>query len=298
MKIEQKKLTEALVDVIRESSVSASNGVLTIPLSSSFVTVIPVQTVGDEDVEAKLRVEARKYIPAPLNDVKLDWAILNQYGDERSQVYEVLLAAIQNEAFDRYQEVLQSLKMVSQPTEIEVFSTIRSVYRTNDPAIAIIDLGAETSKLYVVEEGSLQRIHRVYDGGATCTKRIADLLEIPFAEAENKKRNYHQNDEHARDIYRAYTSSIERSIQEFKRIIDEYEARQGEQIGRIVLTGGAASFPGAAAYIGDLLAREVTHAEPFDRVAYPAFMEDTLTSIGVSFATALGAALRTFESQE
>jgi len=295
-KLEQETLTEALVDVMRESSVTAKDGVLTIPLSASFVTVIPLETTADETIESKLRIEARKYIPVPLSDVTLDWAVLHEYGNDDARVHEVLLAAIQNDAYERYQSLMRAVKMVSQPSEVEVFSTIRSVQQSDDTMKAVIDLGAETNKLYIVRDGSLERIHRVYDGGATCTRRIADMLEVSFEDAENLKRTYRQGGDRARDIYRAYTSSIERSIQEFKRVIEQYETRQGEQLGGVVLTGGGASFPGVSQYAGDLLARPVTHAAPFDKVAYPAFMEDTLNEIGVSFATALGAALRPFET--
>jgi Tfp pilus assembly PilM family ATPase len=36
-------------------------------------------------------------------------------------------------------------------------------------------------------------------------------------------------------------------------------------------------------------------ANPFSKVAYPAFMEDIMDEIGPSFTVALGAALRSFE---
>jgi hypothetical protein len=48
-------------------------------------------------------------------------------------------------------------------------------------------------------------------------------------------------------------------------------------------------------YLKDVLGREVQRANPFSKVAYPAFMEDVMKEIGPSFAAALGAALRVFE---
>lgn len=293
--LEHERLVEALVDVIRESGVKATDGVLAIPFDSSFVTVVPITVKKGEQVAAKITVEARKYIPVPLTDITLDWSELNTYGDNETRVHEILLAAIQNDALQRYQKLMSAVKMVSQPSEIEVFSTIRGAFRSDDSTLAILDLGAETSKLFIVKDGALERIHRVYDGGTNCTKRIAHLLNVSFDEAENMKRTYSETVPHARDIYKAYVSSLERPLQEFKRVIDQYEARNGEQIGRVVLVGGAALFPTVQAYVGDVLNKDVGLVRPFDRVAYPAFMEDALKEIGVSFATALGAALRPFE---
>jgi len=60
------------------------------------------------------------------------------------------------------------------------------------------------------------------------------------------------------------------------------------------LTGGGAAFldmPKIASY---LLDRSVELVNPFNKVAYPAFLEDTLIEIGPTFSVALGAALRPF----
>ena len=296
--LEQKRLVESLVDVIRESGVKARNGVLAIPLSASFVTVVPISVKKGEKLEAKINVESRKYIPVPLSEVILDWSLLNQYGDKDVEVHEVLLAAIQNDAYARYEELMSEINMATHPSEIEMFSTIRGAFDAKDTTLTIIDIGAETSKLFIAKDGALERIHRVYEGGTNCTKRIAHLLGISFDEAEEMKRAYTDDMPHARDIHKAYVSSLERSVLEFKRVIEQYEARSGEKIGRTVLTGGAAQFPAVVPYISDVLSRKVEVAKPFDKVAYPAFMEDTLGEIGMTFTAALGAALRPFEATE
>ena len=41
-----------------------------------------------------------------------------------------------------------------------------------------------------------------------------------------------------------------------------------------------------------MLSREVALADPFAKVAYPAFMEDILKQVGPSFTVAIGVALR------
>lgn len=292
--LEPKKLTEAVVDVIRESGVQANSGVLAMPLDDSFVTVVPITVKPGESLEAKIRVEARKYIPVPLSDVLLDWTEISQYGDAKAKVHELLLAAIQNESFARYQKLMSEVGMAGEPAEIELFSTVRGVFRPEDTTLGIIDLGAQTSKLYLAANGSLERIHRVYEGGTTATKRIAQLLDVSFKEAENLKRGYTPESEHAEDIKKAYFSTIDRTAQEFKRVIEQYEARSGATLGRVVVTGGGAVFPGVEKHLSDALNRDVFKAKPFGKVAYPAFMEDTLAEAGLSFATALGAAMRPF----
>lgn len=293
--LSQEKRTEAVTDVIRESGVTGKSGAMAMPLYSSFLTVIPLPAGSQEDIATRIPVEARKYVPLPLNDVALDWSELPAIGAGATNVKEVLLAAIENQALASHRELFSSIGMVGEAAEIEAFSLIRSMWRSKDTTLAIIDFGARSSKLYIVRGGMLERLHRVAVGGREITRLAAEKLNIGFEEAENRKRAYDRSQEEGQALYQVMTSVLEGPLMEFGRMIGQYEARLGEQIGRIVVTGGVASSPNALAYVKDRFARPVELAHPFSKVAYPAFMEDTLKTIGPSFGVALGAALRRFQ---
>lgn len=291
------KRIEAAVDAIRESGITAKNGVLSLPLSESFVTVISLNLKNGEDLRSKVHVEARKYIPVPLADVKLEWSELQQIEDPKNPplTREVLLAAIQNTALAEMKQMLDVLQMQSQPSEIELFSTLRGITKDTDTSLAVIDLGAQMSKLYISQDGSLQRIHRVASGGAQVTANLAQSLSVSFEEAENMKRNVVKGGVHSDEIEKLMRNNFNRPLVEFKRVLKQHELRTGAPIARVVLTGGSATFNGFIEYAKYVLDRDVMLANPFSKVAYPAFMEDTLTEIGPLFTVALGAALRPFE---
>lgn len=291
----EQKRVEAVSDVMREAGVSGRSGALAIPLSSSFLTVIPVTVSPQEDLSARIPVEARKYVPLPLTDVSLDWSELPPIGTNQTNIKEILLAAIENKALTEHRALLTSIGMKGEAAEIEAFSLIRSLWRAKDTTLVIIDFGARSSKLYVVRNGVLERVHRVGQGGREVTKQIAERLKISFEEAENKKRAYDRATEEGGVIFQIMTSILDSSLAEFGRLIGQYESRVGEQIGRIIITGGVSSSPYVLQYVKDRFARPVELADPFAKVAYPAFMEDVLKEIGPSFGTALGAALRKFQ---
>ncbi len=289
------KRVEVVTDVMRESGVTGRSGALAMPLSSSFLTVIPVTLGQNENLAARIPLEARKYVPLPLTDVTLDWNELSPLGANAAGVKEVLIAAIENKALAEHRQLLSSIGMVGDTTEIEVFSLVRSLWRVKDTTLAIIDIGARASKLYVVRQGQLERLHRVAVGGREISRLISERLNVPFEEAENRKRSYDRATEEGMSMYQIMTNVLDGPLSEFGRLIGQYESRVGEQIGRIVISGGVASSPFALEYIKDRFARPVELAHPFAKVAYPAFMEDTLRSIGPSFGVALGAALRRFQ---
>lgn len=291
---DQKKV-EAVSDVMREAGVASRRGSLAIPLSSSFLTVVPINVTPQTDIAAVIPVEARKYVPLPLTDVSLDWTELPPVGEQKTNIKEILLAAIENEALAQHRALLTSIGMVGEATEIEAFGLIRSVWRQKDTTVAIIDFGARSSKLYIVRNGILERTHRVAVGGREITKRVADALKLEFEAAENQKRSYDRASEMGATIFQIMSTVIEGPLIEFGQLIGQYEARLGSQIGRVVLSGGVAASPYALEYVKDRFARPVEISDPFAKVAYPAFMEDTLKNIGPSFGVALGAALSKFQ---
>ncbi|MEX0930722.1 MAG: type IV pilus assembly protein PilM [Candidatus Paceibacterota bacterium] len=294
VKLDQKKRIEATVDVLRESGVTAKKGVLSIPLSVSFMTVIPLTLRENEDLENRITVEARKYIPLPLSEVALDWSELSGPKKKKQLSTEVMIAAIEHATVKEYKDTLQAIGLASQPSEIEAFSLVRALGQDDDTTLAVIDIGASTSKLYIAREGMIERIHRISIGGLSISKRIAELCNVTIEQAENLKRSYTESGEHANDITKATNSVLEGIMQEFSHLITQYETRNGEKIKRVVLSGGVSAFPGTLPYVREALSRNVMVGNAFDKVAYPAFMEDTLREIAPSFGVSMGAALRLF----
>jgi type IV pilus assembly protein PilM len=295
--LEAKKEQQALVDVIRESAVKAKNAVFAMPLASSFVTTIQLEASKDEDLTSRVRVEARKYIPVPINDVTLDWAEIKSEESAKKEktLRDILMVAIQNDALTRFKVLMQFANLKEPPTEIECFSSLRAAFKPEEKNIALIDVGAVSTRLYLARGGLLQRMHRVRAGGALVTKKISEALQISFEEAESRKRSILTGDNYYRDMNKAHQAVYERSLMEFRQVIHEYEKKTGESIDSVYIAGNGVLFPAMKQAMADSLQREVQYVNPFAKVAYPAFMEDMITELGPTFHVALGAALRVFE---
>jgi len=294
--LDAKQEQQALVDILRESAVKAESAVFAMPLSSSFVTTIKFTADEKEDLTARVRVEARKYIPVPINEVTLDWAEVSTADSTKEKGQrDVLVAAIQNDALSRFKVLMQFVNLKQPPTEIECFSAIRAAFSTEEQHVAVIDVGAVSTKLYLAKDGLLQRMHRVRAGGAVATKRIAEALDMSFQDAEVLKREVTKDHPQFRDIQRAHHSCYERPLLEFTQVIREYESEMGVEISAVYLAGSGALFNSFKQFVADTLEHEVSFLNPFTKVAYPAFMEDMTSELGPTFHVALGAALRMFE---
>jgi len=295
--LDSKKERQAVIDLLRESAVKAKDTVYCIPLSGSFITVFNLETdAKNEDVSSRIRVEARKYIPIPIANVVLDWVVIESIKIDDVIKHTILLVAIQSEIVKRITALRSSTGLGFEPNEIECFSTIRSVYVPphNEAEQIILDFGAGTTKIYILREGMLVRMHRVRGGSASCTEEYASKNSISFEEAESIKVSLTLNEKNFIEYQKIYHNTFSRVLSEVTQVIKSYEKDTDITIEHVTLTGGGALFPGFDSYVANTLQRQARLAQPFESVAYPAFMEDTLRAIGPSYSTALGAALRFF----
>jgi type IV pilus assembly protein PilM len=289
--LNSKQEQEALVDAIRESAVKARQAVFAMPLSASFISTTTLDVDEYADLSAQVRVEARKIIPASLSEVTLDWAELEAVAGQTGRP--VLIAAIQNSAIERLSVLMQFVGLQDSPTEIECFSTSRTV--PSNVSTIVMDFGASSAKMYISNDGVLNRMHRINVGGTQVTQQFAELQETDFETAELKKIQITDESAEYVSLKGVYSKVYGRALREFRQVIDHYQSAHDIQINKIYICGGSGLYVGFNKMIYDSIGITTEYINPFTNVAYPAFMEDAMKEIGPSFVPALGAALRHFE---
>lgn len=290
-RLKPNKLIEAFVDILREASATAKRVAVAISYNSSFSTIIAVPEEDPEKITEMIPVEARKYVPVPLADVSIDWFPVSARSEQKTT--KILLAAIHNDALSRYETMVRGANLTEVSQEIELFSTIRTVVNQEDGTVAVIDFGAGSTKLALVHKGVVGKSHSVLMNGVDLTAAIARIKNIEFRVAEEQKRLQglgivSENPE----LEKAFVTILERGFREIHTVMKRYESEEGLTIEKVILTGGGALLAGLIPYTKDMLSYPVVLANPFSKIAYPAFLEDTLKEAGPSFAVALGAALR------
>jgi len=291
------KLVEALVDILREAEATGKKAYYAFSYSSSFTKIINVPTIDEDKIATILPVEARKYVPLSLTKVTLDWLALSTR--ESTNDTEVLLSAIYNESIKRYKEILSGAELIGVESEIELFSSIRSVVMPTDTTVAILDLGASSTRLYIVTKGLVRKTHSVPMSGVEMTRVLEKELEVDFAKAEEIKRTYGLVPDNADlRIRKVLTQTLTRGMREIHTVISRYEAEENIQVEKVALSGGASLLRGLDTFVTDIVSKPVVFADPFNKVAYPAFLEDTLKASGPMFAVAIGVALRAFQQVE
>ena len=312
VKLTPERTAEALIDLMREANVTGRGGGLSIPFSSSLISILTLPKVDGEALKRMVPIEARKYIPVPVSEVALDWFVIPEDEGEKSAFdrigqsvdqprpkgQEVLLVAIHNATVQNYQLIAKAAGLDVQFYEIEIFSAIRSSLGRGIAPVLMVDIGASTTKMYVVERGVVHLTHLVTSGGQHMSETLALSLGWEFEKAERVKRERglvasaaYSSDENQK-IREALLSTLSRVFGEINRVLLSYGQRYNKNVSHVVLTGGGASLPGLAEEAKTNLNAEVEVADPFARTEAPAFLADVLRQIGPSFAGSVGLALR------
>jgi Tfp pilus assembly PilM family ATPase len=123
---------------------------------------------------------------------------------------------------------------------------------------------------------------------------IAETMKLSIGEAEEAKRQmgFVTGDGYDPRIVGALTRPIERIVGETKRVLARYESEGSEKIAKVYLTGGGTALRGIVESFATSFGIPVVPANAFSKVAYPAFLEETLKEAGPAFAVAIGIALR------
>ncbi len=288
------KMIEALVDILREAGATGKDAAFALSYNSSFTATIPIPTLDMERIPAMIPIEARKYIPIALSKVSLDWSPISVH--EENKITNVLISAIFNEVLDEHNTIMSGSGLTTLVSEIEIFSSIRAALSPKDETVAIIDCGAGATRLYIVRNGSVGKTHSVLLSGVTLTQALSETLGVEFREAEVIKRTVgllgKENDSR---IQKTLGTGLERGLREMHTVIKRYEESERSTVDTVILSGSGALLQGLPQYIQDMFSKPVRIADPFSKVAYPVFLEDTLKVAGPSFSVAVGVALRAFQ---
>ena len=300
-KLNDKKASEIIADVVRETGAQAKHAAIGIPLRNSFVTMVEMPPLSDEELKEAMQYEARRYIPIPVSEVVIDWWRMPEEKQPRAdgQVFsknvtaKLLLVAVPKDVVEKYKRIVTDAGLEPTAFEIETFSMIRSIISREHSGVVVVGFGAVTTKMTILDKGIIRASHSFDKGFQDMTIALSQSLGVDFERAETIKREVglSSKPEH-QGILKVITPLVDYILIEVERFAMGYSRKYGVPIAKIYIAGGGASLNGFVDYMVKKFGIEILVANPFSKVEYPAFFQPVLREIGPSFAVAVGLALR------
>ncbi|PIR46567.1 MAG: hypothetical protein COV07_03620 [Candidatus Vogelbacteria bacterium CG10_big_fil_rev_8_21_14_0_10_45_14] len=302
------EISKALMELSKESNVTARNAGLSIPVRSSLLKVITLPTTDRRQVAKMAPIEARKYVPVPIGEVTLDWwiipernyAVPGQAPDtspdpNHREGVEVLLVAIHNDVLSSYRKVISLAGLNTEAFEIETFSAIRATFGHDMLPTLILDFGAATSRVAIVEHGIVRVSHVIGKGSQDITLAISRSMNMTFTDAENHKRNTASGEQGK--IAEIAKPILDYIFFETISTIRKFEREYRQSVGKVIAIGGGTLLPGFQEMAQAQFEVEVVQGDPFHKVEAPAFLDPLLKEAGPSFTIAVGLALRELQDK-
>ncbi len=312
---------QAIKSVVARAKCKTRRATAALPTYAVFTSLISLPQMSPEELDSAIHWEAKKIIPLPLDDITLDYRILNpqkgesaiklpfgkkeekQSDNDQNGNLKILITGAAKETVQKYTEIFSLSGLTLVGLETEMFALSRSIVGSQPGEIMIVEIGSAVTDIIIMENGVPFFGRSLETGGGAITRGIVNSLHINDKRAEQIKRDIGIRSSDAAagtggvpDIIKAGLESI---IHEVKYTLDLYKnhgitpsAHSTGTIEKIILTGGTALMPGIAEYFAQKLDMRVFVGDPWIYLNYPPDLKAVLNAIGPKFSVAIGLALR------
>ncbi len=235
---------------------------------------LPVMT--EAELGESIYWEAEQYIPFDIQDVNLDYQVLDPgTGTEGRGNMDVLLVAAKKEKIADYTGVIVQAGRTPVIVDVDAFA-LQNAYEANygvDPAhvVVLLNAGASAININIVVGDQSVFTRDISMGGHAYTEAIQKELNLPFESAEQLKRGVAVDGAGFEDVRPVLHAITENLLLEIQKTFDFFKATtSSDRIDGIVLSGGASRTEGFREALKERFGVEVEDFDPFRTIEFDA----------------------------
>jgi type IV pilus assembly protein PilM len=292
-------ITEAIQEAIENAKIKTNNVAAAVCGHSVIVKKVSLPQMTRDELDEQIRWEAEQYIPFDVNEVNLDFQIL-ETSDSEGQM-DVLLVAAKKDLIDDYVQVIREAGLTPVAVDVAGFA-IENAFEINydtapDDVIALVNIGAQVVNINIMAGGVPCFTRDITTAGNQYTEEIQKALSISFEEAERIKLGGQGTDSQdvvPQEVEQAMQSVTETVIGEISRSLDFYAATTAEsRINKVYLSGGSAKVSGLEAAFHERTGLDVETLNPLSRMLpSDRFDQEYLDDMSAALSVGVGLALR------
>jgi len=323
------KDTEKLAEVIKESlkkvrgeKIKTKYVIASLPEEESFLQVIQMPKIAEEDLKSAVIYEAENYIPLTIEKVYLDYQVVPPVSNHLDHL-DVLIAALPRKTINPYTASLKLAGLQPLVLEIESLSVGRALIKngvTSSP-ILLIDLGVTKTSFIIFSGYSLRFTSSIPVSSSAFTEIISKNLNLSFDEAEKLKIKHGLEEKFKMknskeviekklergEIFEALIPALVDLTQQIKICLNYYQTHSAHEhlppaaakISKILLCGGGANLKGLSELLEVELKLPVELGNPWvnvgEKIKKPSELD---AGKSLSYATAVGLALREITNEK
>ncbi len=292
-------IAEAIREAISNGKIRSKHVAAAVCGHSVIVKKVSLPMMTRDELDEQIRWEAEQYIPFDVNEVNLDFQIMESSGAEGQM--DVLLVAAKKDLIDDYVQVISEAGLIPATIDVAAFA-VENAFEANydvrsDEVVALVNIGAQVVNINIVSEGVPAFTRDITTAGNQYTEEIQKALSISFDEAERIKLGESDSDRGQAvvpaEVEEAMQSVTDTVIGEISRSLDFFAATTADsRIERVILSGGGAKVVGFEAAFRKRTGLTVETLNPLARILPnskldPEMLEDVAPMLGVGIGLAM-----------
>jgi type IV pilus assembly protein PilM len=292
----------SIIEVVREmiasNKVKGKRAAISISGYSVIIKKISINYMSEDELAESIEWEAAQYIPFDIEDVNIDFQILDENTENPEQM-NVLLVAAKKDIINDYETLMLESGLEAAVIDVDSFA-LETMYENNyeniqNEVVALINIGSSMMNFNIMKDGMSALTRDVSMGGKQTTEEIQKQFGLQYEEAEELKVGPEENWANYNDLNLLVKTASDNFASEIQRSLDFFYANYPEdRVDRIVLCGGVAKTKGLAELIEERLSIPTILVNPFNAVQVPPkeFDPEYLESIAPIAAVGVGLAMR------
>jgi type IV pilus assembly protein PilM len=304
------EVVDTLAKMIKVEKIDTKYAVASIAGEAVIIKKIRVPRMTAEDLAENIQKEAEQYIPFDIDDVRIDFQILepkdsSSEEDKKDGTMEILLVAVQRDIIDSRIDILYDAGLRPAIIDLDVFAMVNAFelgagLKPNDQeAIAVIDLGESFTHLNIMQDGMTAYTRDIPFGGSHCTSKLMSKFDLPYKEIANLKLGIIPPEIKSEDVVEVIVKSFDNILNEVQKSFEFFSTTSNSQVDRVLLTGGGALIAGVDNLFSHHLETPVEILNPMKgiKVNPRKFDQHTIEAMGPLSTVAIGLAARRFDYQ-
>lgn len=293
-KADQQKIANIVKDLVAQSNVTTKNVAVGLPSNKVFNTVVDIDKLSPAELAKSIQYQADTLIPTPIDESKLDWALLGDSPAGANKV-EVLLSSVPNQFIEQRLDMLEGIGLNVIAFEPDAVALARAIVPSDAPTPQmVIDMGLNSTDLVITHAGSPKLTRAIPTGSDAILKSAIQNLNIDEKQAEQFINKFGlSKDKLEGQIHGAIIGTVDVLVSEIEKSIKFYNTRYPQaQLERIIVTGGASVLPEFPLYLANKFTINVEIGNAWRNITFPPDRQNELLTVSNHFGVAAGLAER------
>jgi type IV pilus assembly protein PilM len=290
-------IVESIRSLVEGLRIKTKKVAVSISGHSVYIKTINVPTMSEVQLEESIKWEAEQQIPFDIEDVNLDFQILDEQVSPDQMP--VLLVAAKKDMINDYTAVIEEAGLQPTIVDVDVFA-IENAFNLNfespeEEVVALVNIGASVMNINILKRGTSAFTRDISIGGRQITEEIQKRLKMTYEEAESLKVKERDAGAQNLEVEKIIQGTAEQLATEVRRSLEFFAASSsGGEIKKIFLSGGCAKIQMLPGLIEERISMPVEVFNPFAKIDYnpEVFDPEYIKQVAPLAAVGVGLALR------